>query len=119
MTSHRDANWPRGKPTLRARRERWHSELWLTAAEARRLARLADADLRSVDNYVSKLLIDELARERIRRVRSAKARGRRSIYSVRLWLTAAEKRKLEVRADAAGMSMGGYVRSIVGRRLRA
>ena len=118
MTSHRDANWPRAKPTLNARRERWHVELWLTAAEARRLARLADTDLRSVDNYVSKFLIDELARVPARRTQTL-ARGRRSIHSVRLWLTAAEKRKLEVRADAAGTSLGGYVRSIVARRLRA
>ena len=99
-------------------RSRYQAELWLTAAEARRFERLAEADLRTVDNFITKLVVDELCSDRVRQNGPIESRGRRSIYSVRLWLSAAEKRKLERRAEAAEVSMGGYVRGLVRGMLR-
>ncbi len=118
---------PRRKPISRRNRStgaiggrRFHAQLSLTRSEIARVEAAAAADLRSVGNFVSKLVVEALRRSAGRRRASPPARpgDQRVAYGVRIWLTAAQKKKLDTQARAEMRSMGTYVTKLVLEYLR-
>ncbi len=93
----------------------------LTRAESQRLEVNAAADLRSVSNYVSLLVVEDLQRAhrpRRRNTAAAKPGDRRATYDVAVQITAAEKQKLQARARAEMRSVSNYVAKLVLGELR-
>ncbi len=118
---------PRPKPVRRRNRStgasgarRFHAQRSLTRSEIAPLEAAAAADLRSVGNFVSKLTVEELLRSARRRRTNppAKPGDQRVAYGVRIWLTAAQKKKLDAQARAQMRSMGTYVTKLVLEYLR-
>lgn len=101
------------RPRLGNRRTRLQVHLRLAAREAWKLERLAEADLRSVDNYLSKLVVEDLKRGRARPSGAEADLPRRSVYPVRLWLTAKERKALSQGAEHLEIRMGACVRTLV------
>ncbi len=86
----------------------------LTAGEVRELKARAAADLRSVSNYVSFLVVEELKRKgRRRSPAGARPGDKRRFYAVQLYLTSAERKRLEAAAKAERRSVSGYVGRVV------
>ncbi len=83
------------RPQRRAGKQvRFTAALSLTRVESQRLEANAAADLRSVSNYVSRLVVEDLQRAhrpRRRRTAASKAGERRATYDVAVQITAAEK----------------------------
>ncbi len=95
---------------------RFTAGLSLTRAESQRLEANAAADLRSVSNYVSRLVVEDLRRAHSTRRRSttaAKPGERRVTYDVAVQITAPEKKKLQARARAEMRSVSNYVAKLV------
>ena len=106
-----------GKPTIRAGKQvRFTAALSLTRAESQRLEANAAADLRSVSNYVSRLVVDDLQRAHGTRRRSAAAAkpgDRRATYDVNVYITAPEKKELQALAMADMRTVSSYVTQLV------
>ncbi len=108
-----------GKPkrTIRAGKQvRFTAGSSLSRAESQRLEANAAADLRSVSNYVSRLVVEDLRRDRKTRRRAAavvKSGERRVTYEVAVQITAGEKKKLQARARAEMRSVSNYVAKLV------
>ena len=102
------------------RGRRFHAQLSLTRSEITQLEAAAAADLRSVGNFVSKLVVEALGRSTGRRRVSPPARpgDQRVAYGVRIWLTTAQKKRLDARTRAEMRSMGNYVTKLVLQYLR-
>ncbi len=118
---------PRRKPVPRRNRStgaigghRFHAQLSLTRSEIAQVEAAAAADLRSVGNFVSKLVVEALRRSAGRRRASptAKPGDQRVAYGVRIWLRPAQKKKLDGQARAEMRSMGTYVTKLVLEYLR-
>ncbi len=100
---------------------RFTAGLSLTRAEGQRLEANAAADLRSLTNYVSRLVVEDLQRAHRTRRRSAtgaKPDERQVTYDVHVQITAAEKKKLQARARAEMRSVSNYVAKLVLQDLR-
>jgi len=88
----------------------------LTPAQIGRLEAAASEHLRTVGNYVTALVADELDRQQrpdVLRVRSASSRDRRKAFTVVLTMPVAMRRRLEKRAEAEVRSMSGYVARVL------
>ncbi len=73
----------------------------LTASEVRELKARAAADLRTISNYVSYLVVEELRRKgRRRSPAGARPGDKRRFYDLQLYLTATERKRLEAAAKA-------------------
>ena len=112
-----------GKPTKRGSRgsKPQHTRLSLSpplsAREVRELRARAVADMRTVSNYLSHLVVGSLKRKRIGP--EADPTEERRYYHVQLFLTANERKRLEARAAVERRSVTGYVaRVIVGELMR-
>ncbi len=118
---------PRRKPVPRRNRStgasgarRFHAQLSLTRSEITQLEAAAAADLRSVGKFVSKLVVEALRRSAGSRRASppAKPGDQRVAYGVRIWLTPAQKKKLDAHARGEMRSFGNYVTKLVLEHLR-
>ena len=86
----------------------------LTASEIRELKARAAADLRTISNYVSYLVVADLKREgRRRSAAGARPGDERRFYALQLYLTATERKRLEVAAKAERRSVSGYVGRVI------
>ncbi len=105
------------KPQRRAgKRVRFTAALSLTRAESQRLEANAAADLRSVSNYVSRLVVEDqrlTQRTRRRSTVAAKPGERRVTYDVAVYITAAEKQQLRAGAWAEMRTVSSYVTKLV------
>ena len=93
----------------------------LTRAESQRLEANAATDLRSVSNYVSRLVVEDLRRAHGTRTRSmaaAKPGERRATYDVAVYITAPEKKELQAGARAEMRTVSSYVTKLVLQDLR-
>ncbi len=108
----------RSTGTVGARR--FHAQLSLTRSEIAQVEAAAAADLRSVGNFVSKLVVEALSRSAGRRRANppAKPGDQRVAYGVRIWLTTAQKKRLDAQARAEMRSMGNCVTKLVLEYLR-
>jgi hypothetical protein len=73
------------------------------------------ADVRSISNLVTHLVLESLKRRRIGP--EANPRERRSPYAIPLYLTAAGRKRLEARARAERRSLSGYVARVIAAEL--
>ncbi len=101
-----------------AKEDRFHATLYLTPAEVQQLQDRADSDLRSISNYLSKLVVDDLQRsqaERQKRTLEAVDRrdGQRSSYDAAIRLTAAARKKITARASKEMRAVGNYITTLV------
>ncbi len=110
----------RNRSTAASGARRFHAQLSLTRSEIAQVEAAAAADLRSVGNFVSKLVVEALSRSARRRQTDAPAKpgDQRVAYGVRIWLTAVQKKKLDAQARAEMRSMGTYVTKLVLEYLR-
>ncbi len=110
------------RPQRRAGKQlRFTAALSLTRAESQRLEANSAAVLRSVSNYVSRLLVEDLHRAhstRGRRTAAAKPGDRRATYDVAVQITAAEKQQLRAGARADMRTVSSYVTKLVLADLR-
>ena len=95
--------------------KRYHAELMLSAQERKQLGARAAADLRTVGNLVTHMLLAALAKKG--RVRVQAAQAERSKYTVHFRLTSQQRRELERRAEAEGRLVANYVTAVVVSRL--
>ncbi len=103
---------------------RFHVTLYVTRAEIRQLQARADADLRSISNYVSKLVVHDL--RRLQAVRKQEATGklvarsddRRFSYDVAIRLTATARKRIAARARQEMRAVGNYITTLVLEDLR-
>ncbi len=87
---------------------------YLTAREARELGARAETDLRTIANYVSHLVVEELKRKgRRRSPAGARPGDKHRFYAVQLYLTATERKRLEAAAKAERRSVSGYVGRVI------
>ncbi len=110
------------RPQRRAGKQvRFTAALSLTRAESQRLEAKAAAVLRSISNYVSTLVVEDLQRAHSTRQRSAavaKPGERRATYDVAVQITAAEKQQLRAGARADMRTVSSYVTKLVLEDLR-
>ncbi len=92
--------------------------LSLTLWEIRRLEKQAAEELRSVTNYVTRLLVAHLRRPRRSNGPVAKMADRRREYAVQVWLTPAQRRALHAQAERDMRNVGNYVTAVLLERLR-
>lgn len=100
---------------------RFSAEAQLTRAEIQQLKAKAAADLRSISNYVSKLVVEHLRRAKHTRKRGAPVANpgdRRASYHIAIQISPAEKKKLQARARAEMRSVSNYVAKLVIEDLR-
>ena len=91
----------------------------LTRSEVRELKARAAADLRTISNYVSYLVVEDLKRKgRRRSPAGAKPGDKRRFYALQLYLTVTERKRLEARAKAERRSLSGYVGRVIVAGLR-
>ena len=91
----------------------------LTTAEVRELKTRAAADMRTISNYVSHLVVEELKRKgRRRSPAGAKPGDKRRFYALQLYLTVTERKRLEAAAKADRRSVSGYVARVIAAELR-
>jgi hypothetical protein len=90
-------------------------DLFLSPAERRDLEAKAAAQLRAPANYVTQLVLAALGRKRPPKVSVPPAK--RTCYSVKLRLTAQQRRELEKRAKAEGRSLANFVTAVVVSKL--
>ena len=70
--------------------------------------------MRSVSNYASYLVVEDRKRKGRRRELAAANPGeKRRAYSIALYLTAAERRRLEAAAKGERRSVSGYVGRVI------
>ncbi len=102
-----------------AKEVRFHATLYVTQAEIRQLQARADADLRSISNYVSRLVVDDLRRPQAERKRQdtgklvARSEDRRLSYDVAIRLTAVVRKKIATRARQEMRAVGNYITTLV------
>ncbi len=88
--------------------------LALTPREVRDLKARAAADLRTISNYVSFLVVEELKRKgRRRSPAGARPGDKRRFYALQLYLTATERKRLEAAARAERRSLSSYVGRVI------
>ena len=98
---------------------RFHATLYVTQTEIRQLQARADADLRSISNYVSRLVVHDLRRPQAERKQEAtgklvaRAEDRRLSYDVAIRLTAAARKKIAARAKQEMRAVGNYMTTLV------
>ena len=116
----RTARGPRREPVRRDTKpqrekdERLGIAPYLSAREIRALRERAAADLRTLANYVSYLVCESLSKPEVSNPAGVDPREKRKPFTVKLDLTAAERKQLEARAKAERRSLSGCVfRSIV------
>ena len=74
----------------------------------------AAANVRSISNYVSYLVVEELKRKGRRRLPAAARPGdKRRFYAVQLYVRVAERKRLEAAAKAERRSVSGYVGRVI------
>jgi hypothetical protein len=92
----------------------------LTAREGRELKSRAAVDLSTISNYVSHLVAEDLRQKGRRRpVAGANPAEKRRLYSIALYLTAGERKRLEAAAEAERRSVSAYVARVILAELRA
>ncbi len=102
-----------------AKELRFHVTLYVTQAEIRQLQARADADLRSISNYVSTLVVNDLRRTQAGRKKQdtgklvARSEDRRFSYDVAIRLTAAARKKIAARARQEMRAVGNYITTLV------
>ncbi len=95
---------------------RFTAETHLTRREIQQLEATAAADLRSISNYVSLLVVEHLRRKHQTRRRAAAGANpgeRRVSYDIAVQIGPAEKKKLQARARAEMRSVSKYVTKLV------
>ncbi len=91
---------------------------YLTTSEVRELKARAAADLRSISNYVSFLVVEELKRKgRTRSPAGVKPGEKRKPYAIVMYLTATERRRLEAAVRAERRSVSGLVARVIAAEL--
>ncbi len=84
----------------------------------------SDADLRSISNYVSRLVVNDLRRPQAERKKQAtgklvaRSEDRRLSYDVAIRLTAAARKKTAARARQEMRAVGNYITTLVLEDLR-
>ncbi len=92
----------------------------LTREEIRKLQKRAAADLRSVANYVTYLITQDLqGKRRSKRPTSAKPGDKRVGYNLVVPITIPDRRELEERARKELRSLSGYVARVIVEDLTA
>ena len=112
---------PRKKPTktLRPppRKLRLRVSPHLTEQETRRLKARAKANLRSIADYVSRLIEVDLrkrsSRTTGRAVRGAGPNDRRAAYEIGMMLTVEQRQRIEAKAEHEGRSLSSYVTRVI------
>ncbi len=108
------------RPQKRAKLTRLGLAPPLTLSEVRELKARAAADLRTISNYVSYLVAEDLKRMDRRRAAAGANPGKkrkRKPYAIALYLTAQERKRLEARAKAERRSLSGYVARVIAAEL--
>jgi uncharacterized protein (DUF1778 family) len=94
---------------------RINADLFLSSEERRQLEAKAAAELRTPSNFVTRAVLAALGRKRPVKTRTTPAK--RTRYSIKLRLTAQERRELKRRAEAEGRLVTNLVNAIVVREL--
>ena len=94
----------------------------LTEQETRRLQARAKANLRSIADYVSRLIEVDLrkrsSRTTGRGVRGAGPNDRRATYNIGMMLTAEQRKRIEAKAEHEGRSLSSYVTRVIVEAVR-
>jgi hypothetical protein len=85
---------------------RFNVDLFLSPGERRELEAKAAAELRAPANYVTQLVLAVLGRKRPPKV--SVPRAKRTRYSVKLHLTAQQRKELVSRAEAEERSLANF-----------
>jgi len=87
----------------------------LTRQETQRLQARAKADLRSIADYVARLIEQDLreCNGGGRGVRGAGPDDRRAAYEIQITLTVEQRKRIEAEAQREGRSLSNYVAKVI------